>query len=208
MNSTEIETQAQTTNKDDRFEAMARWSNIPLVTSSTHLLMKFIPIAGTEGAYHAALDFISGKARHPFLTFFGGPGTGKTHLAIGISWHWLWNNLGLVKYFQAESLLDDLREGFTVSTDEQHYQFDEKMRRLKEVPLLILDDLGVEQSTEWARAKLDEIIDYRYINRLHTVITSNLAPSKLEPRVASRLQEGVTWILQCEDFRLKKETTK
>lgn len=186
---------------DGRFRSMAKWSGIPVRTYSTHRLYNFVTVKGAEKAYKAALAFVSGKAQHHFITFVGETGRGKTHLALGIGWHWLENNLGLVKYWQVESLLDDLRHGFNADTEEKMYHFDELMRRIKIVSLLILDDLGVEQSTPWARAKLDEIIDHRYINGLTTVITTNLDPGKLEPRVASRLREGVVAVLKCGDYR-------
>lgn len=186
---------------DNRFRSMAKWSNIPIITYSTHRLYNFVTVKGAEKAYKAALAFVSGKAGHHFITFVGETGRGKSHLALGIGWHWLENDLGLVKYWQVESLLDDLRHGFHADTEEKLYHFDELMRRIKIVSLLILDDLGVEQSTPWARAKLDEIIDHRYINGLTTVITTNLDPGKLEPRVARRLREGVVAVLKCGDYR-------
>ena len=189
---------------DKRFQSRVRWSNIPPITFKTHRLQTFLPPKGAERAYQAALAFVSGKAKHHFLTFVGETGRGKTHLALGIGWHWLENNLGLVKYWQVETLLDDLRHGFRADTDEKAQQFDELLKRIKEVPLLILDDLGVEQSTPWARAKLDEIIDYRYIREEKTVFSTNLAPAKLQDRISSRLQEGIVVVLECGDYRLTK----
>ncbi|MBA7533342.1 Chromosomal replication initiator protein DnaA [subsurface metagenome] len=188
----------------ERFQFRVRWSNIPLITYKTHRLQTFLPLKGAERAYQAALAFVSGKAKHHFLTFVGEPGRGKTHLALGIGWHWLENNLGLVKYYQVETLLDDLRHGFRADTDERAQQFDELLKRIKEVPLLILDDLGVEQSTPWARAKLDEIIDYRYIRGEKTILTTNLAPEKLQDRISSRLGEGIVVVLECDDYRSVK----
>ncbi len=186
---------------DERFQFRVRWSNIPPITYKTHRLQTFLPPKGAERACQAALDFVSGKAKHHFLTFVGEPGRGKSHLALGIGWHWLENNLGLVKYWQVETLLDDLRHGFRADTDEKAQRFDDLLKQIKEVPLLILDDLGVEQSTPWARAKLDEIIDYRYIRGEKTLFTTNLAPDKLQDRIASRLQEGIVVVLEGEDYR-------
>jgi len=186
---------------DERFQFRVRWSNIPPITYKTHRLQTFLPPKGAERACQAALDFVSGKAKHHFLTFVGEPGRGKSHLALGIGWHWLENNLGLVKYWQVETLLDDLRHGFRADTDEKAQRFDNLLKQIKEVPLLILDDLGVEQSTPWARAKLDEIIDYRYIRGEKTLFTTNLAPDKLQDRIASRLQEGIVVVLEGEDYR-------
>lgn len=204
-----ISTYEEKTKNDDHFRSMAEWSNIPIVTYNTHRLYNFLTANGTEKAYKAALAFVSGKAaQHHFLTFVAETGRGKTHLALGIGWHWLENDFGLVKYWQVESLLDDLRHGFNSDTEEKMFQFGEVMKRIKTVPLLILDDLGVEQSTPWARAKLDEIIDHRYINEAKTIITTNLDPSNLEPRVASRLREGIVVLLKCGDYREIKAKTR
>src|SRR5207249_9529480 len=41
----------------------------------------------------------------------------------------------------------------------------------------------------WAQEKLYQLINYRYTARLATVITSNLVPEKLEPRIGSRLRD-------------------
>ena len=201
---TEISTWQEKIAHDDRFRRMALWSNIPIITYKTHRLQTFLPQKGAEEAYRAALAFVADKAKHHFLTFVGEPGRGKTHLVLGIGWHWLANNLGLVKYYQVESLLDELRQGFNADTTERLFSFDELMKWVKTVPLLILDDLGVEQSTLWARAKLDEIIDYRYIRGEKTVFSTNLAPAKLQDRIASRLQEGIVVVLECGDYRTVK----
>lgn len=186
---------------DERFQSLAKWSGMPLNTYKTHRLWSFVDRKGTQKAYRAALDFVSDKARHYFLTFVGEPGTGKTHLSLGIGWHWIENEYGLVKYWQVEALLDDLRHGFNAESDERIQRFDDLMRQVKEVPLLILNDLGLEQSTPWARAKLDEIIDHRYINELQMVVTTNFRPGELEPRIASRLSEGVVVVMDCDDYR-------
>lgn len=188
--------------QDRLFRSRVRYSNIPESTYWTHRLQTFLPREGTGDAYQAALDFISGKAEHCFLTIGGSVGGGKTHLALGIGWHVLENTNQLVKFWHVVELLDELRRGFHADTEEKLYDFDELMKRIKEVYLLILDDLGVEQSTPWAREKLDLIVNHRYLAGMATVVTTNLDPGKLEPRIASRLYEGRIVVLECEgDYR-------
>jgi DNA replication protein DnaC len=60
---------------------------------------------------------------------------------------------------------------------------------VRTVPLLVLDDLGTENATSWAREKLFQIINYRYQERLPTVVTTNHTLDELEPRLVSRLAD-------------------
>ncbi len=48
-------------------------------------------------------------------------------------------------------------------------------------PLLILDDLGTESATAWAREKLYQLFNYRYNARLATVITSAMKTGGTRP---------------------------
>jgi DNA replication protein DnaC len=53
--------------------------------------------------------------------------------------------------------------------------------------LLVLDDFGTQSATAWALEKLFQILNYRYINRLPLVVTTNLAVEEIEGRMRSRL---------------------
>lgn len=202
---TQVNSYPEIASGNEKFNRLAKWSAMPIGTWQSHRLFTFIQRKGTEKAYSAALSFVSGQAGHHFLTLVGEPGTGKTHLALGIGWHWLEHDLGLVKYYQAESLLDELRRGYYAGDPNRMQDLDLLMKWLKTVDLIILDDLGVEKPTEWAAAKLDTIIDHRYLNSKLTVVTTNLDPSAFasrgEARLVSRLSEGIIEILECDDYR-------
>lgn len=190
---------------DAQFCSLLKWSNIPPGTAITHRLGKFIKRNDDcERAFQAALDFLEGKLPHPFLTFAGEVGVGKTHLALAIGWEWL-ERYQKIKYYQVAELLDELRKGIHAQTQEQLSSFDVKMDGLKGCELLILDDLGVEQSTPWARERLDIIINYRSLNRLPLVVTTNMAPDALQPRVSSRLNEGTVITIEADDYRKEKK---
>lgn len=192
---------------DQQLEIAALVSRMPFITYKTHRLATFEPRPGTEKAYQACLDFMDGKG-HFLLSLFSEPGGGKTHLALGIGWCWLINCGRGVVYYQVEDLLDELRAGFNAKDKERQFQFDVRLNFLKKIPLLILDDLGAEQTTDWARSKLDLILDARYINKLRTVVTSNLKKSELPPRIASRLGEGVCVAITAGDYRKVKAGVK
>ena len=55
--------------------------------------------------------------------------------------------------------------------------------------LLVLDDFGTQNATGWAQEKLFQIVNYRYINKLSTVVTTNLALDEIEARIRSRLAD-------------------
>jgi DNA replication protein DnaC len=81
-------------------------------------------------------------------------------------------------------LLDHLRATFN---PQSVVTFDQRFEELRRAPLLILDDLGTESATPWAREKLYQIFDYRYNARLPTVITTAQPIEDLDPRLASRM---------------------
>ena len=155
---------------------------------------------GTGAAKVAAKLFCDESSRrHHFITFSSPPGRGKTHLAQAIGFYYIESELKGVRYYQTERMLDQLRACFDRQNDEGG--FDRMMNVIMKVPLLILDDLGTETQSNWTKAKVDEIIDERYEHGRLTVFTTNLLPKEMQPRVASRLCEGVVVVLDGQDYR-------
>ncbi len=127
-------------------------------------------------------------ARQPdgWLVLLGGHGCGKTHLAAAIAGERLAAG-DRVCFAVVPDLLDHLRATF----NPQHpVTYDDLFEEIRSVGLLVLDDLGAHHTSPWAEEKLYQIISYRYINRLPTVITTNLNPSDLPPRLASRMLDS------------------
>ncbi|MBA7686736.1 hypothetical protein ES703_95191 [subsurface metagenome] len=100
---------------------------------------------------------------------------------------------GEVLYRQAEALLDEMRRTFDLTPgqarDSNLPTFDMVLANFKRCHLLIIDDLGVEKPTEWAQARLDSIIDHRWLNGVPTVVTTNLKSEDLPPRIVDRLED-------------------
>jgi chromosomal replication initiation ATPase DnaA len=185
-------------------ERLGDLAGLPPATRETHRFPQWQKSAGLAECYNYALAFANGKRPHHFLTFAGEPGTGKTHLAIAVAWHWLESAFGTVAYWQVETLLDTLRQGYA------HDQADEltgtyaTLNFAKKCSLLVLDDLGAERSTDWSSAKLDEVVDHRYLHRLPTVVTLNVTPDALPPRLADRLMEGKVFVLKAPSYRRRQ----
>jgi DNA replication protein DnaC len=150
-----------------------------------------------ERAFNSARQFSQNLSG--WLLLEGTYGSGKTHLAAAIANFAV--SMGVPTLFlTVPDLLDTLR----FSYGDPGASYEERFDEIRRVQLLILDDFGTQNSTSWAQEKLFQILNYRYINHLPTVVTTNLAMEELEGRIASRLQdpELVTRVrIEATDFR-------
>jgi len=118
-----------------------------------------------------------------WLVFLGPSGSGKTHLACAIANHRL--SLGEpVFYIGTADLLDHLRSAFSPTSDTT---YDELFEQVKNVPLLVLDDLTLGSATAWAKEKLEQLLQHRFNARLATVITSDVPLEKMDERLRGHL---------------------
>jgi len=121
-----------------------------------------------------------------WLVLTGTYGCGKTHLAVAIANQRLEQSGRLVIFVTAPDLLDLLRTSFD---SRSQTPYDEYFERIRRVSLLILDDLGLENPSAWAKEKLFQLLNFRHVNRLATVLTTNAALDELDPWLSSRMQD-------------------
>jgi len=185
---------------DDRhMEDLHRLSNLDAFTS--HTFEDFDPdVRGLDDAYEAALAFAQ-EPEHKWLFLYGPCGVGKTHLAVAIAKFAMEYN-GVNAYFAVvPDLLDHLRATFDPNSGSG---YDERFTAIRNAPMLVLDDLGTESATPWAREKLYQLINHRYVEQMPTVITSNVDQRKVDERIMSRiLDHRLTEYVEIdgEDFR-------
>lgn len=157
-----------------------------------------VQIQSLQVALHVAQDY----ARSPdgWLLLEGTYGCGKTHLAAAIA------NVRLefeeaVLFITTPDLLDHLRSTFGPTSE---VGYDELFDRVRNAPLLVLDDLGVENPSAWAQEKLFQLLNHRYTRRLPTVITTNVDLEMLDPRIRSRILDNTLIrrvTIQAPDYR-------
>lgn len=139
-------------------------------------------------AYDAARKFVDNfeKNQHTEgLLFTGQVGSGKTFLACCIA-NALLNRGKTILFMVVPDLLDMLKATYNSSRNEVSYSEQELLNTAREVPLLILDDLGAHNYTEWTKNKIYSIINYRLNHRLATIITTNISLEDLEEYLGAR----------------------
>lgn len=140
-----------------------------------------------------------------WLILSGMTGAGKTHLAVAC-----WNEIqkvnaekGIVKGIRAEMIVyNDLIAKIALGKrfDEDESSF-EVIERYKHVSILLIDDLFRDnvnkESVEW----IFQILNYRYDNKLPTIITTNHNVMKIgsinapiQGRMFERALNGLYWI--------------
>jgi len=134
--------------------------------------------------YQAAKAFVDNP--QGWLVFSGPSGSGKTHLACAIANHRI--SLGEpVFYIGTADLLDHLRSAFSPTSDTT---YDELFEQVKNVPLLVLDDLTLGSATAWAKEKLEQLLQHRFNARLATVITTDVPLEKIDERLHGHLADN------------------
>jgi DNA replication protein DnaC len=140
-----------------------------------------------------------------WLLLEGGYGSGKTHLAAAIANQVAQRGVPTL-FITVPDLLDSLR--FAYSDPET--TFEARFEEIRGAGLLVMDDFGTQNATAWAQEKLFQIINHRYINKLPTVITTNLILDEIEARIRSRLQDAdfVQHVrITAPDYRRPTETS-
>ena len=103
----------------------------------------------------------------------GSFGSGKTYLIAALFNEMAKKNVRSVLIYYPE-FLRSLKAAFNTN-------YDEKFNYIKKVPLLLLDDIGAENCSNWSRDEvLGPILQYRMENHLPTFFTSNLTLEELE----------------------------
>jgi DNA replication protein DnaC len=157
------------------------------------------------------------------LLIIGKIGTGKTHLAVGITKELILNKGISCLFYDYRELLKEIQNSYnsTVQTTEL-----DVLRPIFETDVLVLDELGAVKPTEWVWDTVSLILNTRYNDNRTTIITTNFedqpaagangaSPARaatrsetlgdrIGERMRSRLHEMCRIIkMEGEDFRQK-----
>ena len=130
-------------------------------------------------------EWLDGDSRTLILT--GKVGPGKSHAAYAIG-NAAFDRGVAVAAWSVVTLMAELRPS---SSDEDRPA--RVMERACEWPLVILDDLGQENVSEWVAEQMFRIVDARNTNGLRTIVTANIGADAIRMRygaaVLDRLEQ-------------------
>ena len=117
-----------------------------------------------------------------WLYFYGECGTGKTFLVAIVAQNFLQSGKSVV-FGDVPALMEELKRTFDSKNGDSSQDV---LDRYKGCDLLVLDDIGAGQISEWNIGILYQLINDRYVGGKSTLITSNFDLDGLEARLKSK----------------------
>ena len=149
---------------------------------------------GQEKALNVAAAYADSweemQRRGAGLIFSGKAGTGKTHLACAIANHVLDMDVS-AKFTTVTNMMRAIKSTYDKESEESETQV---LQNLSDVPLLVLDEAGMDYGTDFNKTLLFEVLNSRYENVNPTIILTNLDATALRDylgeRVIDRMRDG------------------
>lgn len=136
-----------------------------------------------EAAVAEVRAFVQGPAR-PWIFLYGPCGSGKSHLAAA-AYNALAPTLN-AGFLTAAALLGYLREGI------EDHSVDRRGQEIQMLEVLVIDDLGTEEPSSWGLARLYDLLNYRALHQLPTILTANVPLDALCPERAPAV-DTIKW---------------
>jgi DNA replication protein DnaC len=168
--------------------------------------VRIIDLTPKEQAGRGAIAYLDGiDKEYRNAIFFGKTGTGKSWIAAAYV-----NRFAAmrkkVQYYTEEKLMGLFKDCFDKASDRTEKQI---VQDLESLDLLVLDEVGIKDKTEWKRGILQTIIDLRTSRRKPTIIISNNEIEALkeylgDPAVSRLMESGKAFQFCGNDRRREK----
>ena len=171
------------------------WSGFNKTTDQARLLQKTIASLLREGNGMAYI--------------YGPPGLGKTLHAKSacIIARYKYNKVS--RYTTQAKIMDWLRTSYDEERGQQVYA--SRMKDLEDIDFLVVDEVGRQNATDFAKAAWSEIVDRRYSrsDKNTTIWLSNISPEKaLDDHQADRIKDVRFSVVHIDGLSYRQVTTK
>ena len=171
-----------------RLEAMLYESAIPLRFIGRTLENFTAETPEQKRALTIASDFVQNfnkkSNRGDSLILLGAPGTGKSHIAAAILQALLPEQCGL--YTTCSGVIRAVRATWRPNAEKTESQV---LGLLADVPLLVIDEIGVQYGTDSEQNILFDLLDRRYRDMMPTILLANLKLKREEKDKQPGLRE-------------------
>lgn len=152
----------------------------------------------TASDYYMSFEEIRFKRRNSIL-LCGNPGSGKTHIALALANNFLKKNIKVV-YMPYRDIITSLKQNIL---DKEYYK--KTLSKYVTCEVLLIDDLYKGKVNETDVNIMFELINYRYINQLPIIVSSEFTVERLlsfDEAIGSRIYE------MSKDFIVEIQGTK
>lgn len=190
----EIQAEMAAERRKARIEAMLGHAAIPKRFLNRTLENYETTMDGQQKAHRAAVRYAESWRENSqngtSLIMCGNPGTGKTHLAVGIAKR-VMDEGGTALFTRVIDMIRTVRETYSRDSTRTERQVIAEYAR---PDLLILDEVGHQHGSDAERLTLFDVINARYEQCRPTLLITNLSLTGLreylDDRAQDRLREG------------------
>lgn len=178
--------------------------NIPLRFKDSTFLNYITKHEKQKKAVKEIEDFIK-DFKNTGLILIGSTGTGKTHLCYAIIKSYL-EKYSIYSYWPRIIKLSELIRAFKDNWQSKQRQEQKIVDEFSNCKLLIINEVGVQFSSETEKQYLTEIIDNRYEKMYPTILVGNLTLPEISKIVGDRIidrfrEDGKVLVFDWESYR-------
>lgn len=116
-------------------------------------------------------------------------GSGKTRLAVSIANDLIQQKMISAKFATTIQILDQIKATWGEKRDREDQTEQKLINDIISVPVLVIDDIGVEGAKDWVNERFYNILNGRMIEKRITIFTSNcrIEDLNLDDRIVNRI---------------------
>ena len=152
-------------------------------------------LAALQAAQDFSRDFEAKSKQGATLILSGLPGTGKSHLAIAVLQEIMPEHVGL--YTTCMGVIRAVRGTWRKDSEQSEAQV---LDTFGTVPLLVLDEIGVQYGTDGEQTILFDVLDRRYRDMKPTILLTNQDRAGFKQFIGERTYDRLTEISRWVSF--------